>query len=123
MSWRFPGPACRPIVDPSAQTESEPASRTLLPLASSRPGPTAIGDLEDREPVPVRFAQSGVEAIWDPTKGTLLDLAESEGLEPIYSCRSGVCQTCAVSVLGGSVDYTDPPAAPPPDGMALICAA
>ncbi|MCZ6888451.1 MAG: pyridoxamine 5'-phosphate oxidase family protein [Gammaproteobacteria bacterium] len=92
-------------------------------LASSRPGPTAIGDLDDREPVPVRFAKSGVEAIWDPTKGTLLDLAESEGLEPIYSCRSGVCQTCAVSVLGGSVDYTDPPAAPPPDGMALICSA
>lgn len=92
-------------------------------LASSRPGQVATIDLKDRSPVPVQFVKSGVEVIWDPTKGTLLDLAESEGLEATYSCRSGVCQTCAVSLLAGSVDYSDPPATPPPEGMALICTA
>ena len=92
-------------------------------LASSRPGQKVTMDLKDRSPVPVQFARSGVEVTWDPTKGTLLDLAESQGLEAAYSCRSGVCQTCAVSVLAGSVEYTDPPAAPPPEGMALICSA
>ncbi len=71
----------------------------------------------------MRFAKSGGEATWDPDKGTLLDLVESNGIEAAYSCRSGVCQTCAVSLLAGTVDYSDPPAAPPPDGMALICTA
>ena len=92
-------------------------------LAPSRPDQAAVLDLEGRGPVSVRFAKSGGEATWDPDKGTLLDLVESNGIEAAYSCRSGVCQTCAVSLLAGTVDYSDPPAAPPPDGMALICTA
>lgn len=92
-------------------------------LASTRPEQAATIDLHDRSPVPVQFAKSGVEVVWDADKGTLLDLAESVGLDAAYSCRSGVCQTCAVPMLAGSVDYADPPAAEPPAGMALICSA
>ena len=36
--------------------------------------------LGNHVPVSVQFARSGIETIWDPTKGSLLDLAESEGL-------------------------------------------
>jgi ferredoxin len=76
---------------------------------------------DDRDPVPVQFARSRCKVTWEPVKGTLLDLAEAQGLEPAYSCRSGACQTCAVRVLDGTVEYVDPPAVPPPEGMALIC--
>ena len=92
-------------------------------LATTRPDSAAAIDLSDRAPVPVKFAKSGLEVTWDPAQGTLLDLVESAGLDAEYSCRSGICQTCAVGVLAGSVDYADPPAAPPPAGTALICSA
>ena len=76
-------------------------------------------ELGDRAPVAVKFARSGIEATWEPSKGTLLDLAESEGLQPIYSCRSGICQTCATKIASGEVAYTEPPMSPPIDGEAL----
>ena len=49
------------------------------------------------------------------------DLAESEGLRPAYSCRSGICHTCSTKILSGDVDYVDPPLAEPEEGQALIC--
>ena len=72
-------------------------------------------------PVPVRFERSGIETTWDPAKGSLLDLAEAEGLQPDYSCRSGICQTCATRVIDGEVAYFEPPMVDPEAGMALIC--
>jgi ferredoxin-NADP reductase len=75
----------------------------------------------DANPVAVRFTRSGITTVWEPAKGTLLDLAESEGLTPAYSCRSGICQTCSTGIVSGTVDYLDPPMAPPKPGEALIC--
>ena len=92
-------------------------------LAPTRPDSASTIDLSDRAPVPVRLAKSGLEITWDPAQGTLLDLVESAGVDAEYSCRSGICQTCAVGLLAGSVDYADPPAVPPPEGTALICSA
>jgi ferredoxin-NADP reductase/predicted pyridoxine 5'-phosphate oxidase superfamily flavin-nucleotide-binding protein len=80
-------------------------------------------DLADRDPVQVRFEKAGIETEWDPSSGTLLDLAESQGLRPAYSCRSGICQTCSTRVTSGAIDYAAPPMADPPDGEALICCA
>jgi len=92
-------------------------------LLREQPG-TSIGlatDLQDRSPVPVRFAKSRKSATWDPSKGTLLDLAESEGLRPAYSCRSGICQTCAAGIIKGEVDYLESPMATPEAGEVLLC--
>ena len=77
--------------------------------------------LGERAPVAVQFFRSGIETLWDSTKGTLLDLAESEGLQPAYSCRSGICQTCATRVIAGNVNYLEPPMSEPKKGDALIC--
>jgi hypothetical protein len=89
--------------------------------------PSEAGDLAERlgarASVAVKFARSGIEATWEPSKGTLLDLAESEGLQPAYSCRSGICQTCTTTVVSGDVDYLEPPMTPPGEGQALICSA
>ena len=61
--------------------------------------------------------------MWDPTRGTLLDLAESEGLRPPYSCRAGICQTCSTRIVAGDVDYLESPMVTPEAGEALICSA
>ncbi len=92
-------------------------------LLREAPGASAglVGDVENREPVQVRFARSGKKATWEPSRGTLLDLAEAQGLRPAYSCRSGICATCSTRVIAGDVAYVDPPLAEPEDGNALIC--
>ncbi|WP_194789499.1 pyridoxamine 5'-phosphate oxidase family protein [Pseudomonas sp. UFMG81] len=75
------------------------------------------------EPVPVYFADSAKEARWSPSSGTLLELAESRGLSPDFSCRGGSCGTCKTRVVSGQVHYPNPPAELPERGFALICCA
>jgi ferredoxin-NADP reductase/predicted pyridoxine 5'-phosphate oxidase superfamily flavin-nucleotide-binding protein len=75
------------------------------------------------EDVEVEFAASGLSATWDPRSGSLLDLAEANGLEPPSSCRSGSCGTCRTKVLSGTVTYDSPPATDVAEDEALICCA
>ncbi|MGA6099106.1 pyridoxamine 5'-phosphate oxidase family protein [Stutzerimonas marianensis] len=74
-------------------------------------------------PVPVYFSASATEARWKPDCGSLLELAESRGLTPEFSCRGGSCGTCAVPLISGSVHYTNPPAQLPDGNNVLICCA
>ena len=76
---------------------------------------------EESPPVDVTFSKSGITTTWDASRGTLLELAESEGLNPVYSCRSGICSTCQIEVLDGRTSYVDPPVADPGDNSVLIC--
>jgi ferredoxin-NADP reductase/phenylpropionate dioxygenase-like ring-hydroxylating dioxygenase large terminal subunit len=71
--------------------------------------------------VPVKFAQSGIEAAWSREDGTLLELAEEVGLAPAFGCRSGICGTCKTRILGGEVDYIDQPLADHGEGEILLC--
>lgn len=73
--------------------------------------------------VPVYFAESAKEARWTPRSGSLLELAESRGLNPDFSCRGGSCGTCAVGLASGNVHYPTPPAQWPEAGRVLICCA
>lgn len=74
-------------------------------------------------PVDVVFVRSGQEARWQPGSGSLLELAEANGLTPDFSCRNGSCGTCATRVLAGSVAYPNQPAARAGADHALICCA
>ena len=76
-----------------------------------------------KSPVDVRFDEADVTAEWTSGSGTLLDLAQEAGLNPIYSCRSGICGTCATRLKCGAVDYIEEPTAPHEDGEVLICCA
>jgi ferredoxin-NADP reductase/predicted pyridoxine 5'-phosphate oxidase superfamily flavin-nucleotide-binding protein len=73
--------------------------------------------------VPVIFTGSAKEARWTPEGGTLLDLAESRGLSPEFSCRSGSCGTCSTKIIQGRVAYKSLPSAPTDENHALICCA
>ncbi|MGY4533969.1 ferredoxin-NADP reductase/predicted pyridoxine 5'-phosphate oxidase superfamily flavin-nucleotide-binding protein [Pseudomonas sp. TE3786] len=74
-------------------------------------------------PVPVYFAASNTEARWKPEGGSLLELAESRGLNPQFSCRGGSCGTCATKLISGTVHYSNPPAQLPEGDKVLICCA
>ncbi len=71
--------------------------------------------------IQVSFARSGVTAAWDPDCESILDLAERHGLNPDYSCRSGICHTCMCTVVEGEVEYLEEPLGEPDRGCALIC--
>ncbi len=69
----------------------------------------------------VRFARSGLTATWDPDCQSILEFAEHAGLNPPYSCRSGICQSCDCRVIEGEVEYFEEPLVAPEEGHALIC--
>ncbi|VVO07957.1 pyridoxamine 5'-phosphate oxidase family protein [Pseudomonas fluorescens] len=73
--------------------------------------------------VPVVFQRSAKEARWHPDGGSLLELAESRGLRPEFSCRGGSCGTCKTRLISGQVHYPQPPADVPDEGQVLICCA
>lgn len=74
-------------------------------------------------PVPVFFSASAKDARWTPDSGSLLELAESRGLNPDYSCRGGSCGTCKTRLVSGQVHYPNPPAQLPEADSVLICCA
>jgi ferredoxin-NADP reductase/predicted pyridoxine 5'-phosphate oxidase superfamily flavin-nucleotide-binding protein len=73
--------------------------------------------------VPVVFERSAKEARWQPDGSSLLELAESRGLRPEFSCRGGSCGTCKTRLISGAVNYPQPPADMPEAGQVLICCA
>jgi ferredoxin-NADP reductase/predicted pyridoxine 5'-phosphate oxidase superfamily flavin-nucleotide-binding protein len=74
-----------------------------------------------QQPVAVRFAESGIEATWDGTHASLLDLADANGVQAPSGCRAGVCGSCAVRLKGGEAASTRTCSAQPDDGQVLLC--
>ena len=91
--------------------ESKPAGLVEVPTAEAE----LTGGAQ------VTFARSGVTASWDPACESILDLAERQGLNLAYSCRSGICHTCMCELTEGEVEYLDDPLDPPGPGRVLIC--
>ena len=85
--------------------------------ASSAPAVAANNGLAVR----VRFAESMLDAVWSPDKGTLLELAEEVGLAPVFGCRSGICGTCRTPLESGAVRYLEEPLAGREEGTVLLC--
>jgi ferredoxin len=73
------------------------------------------------EVVAVRFQKSGTGAEWSAERGTLLEFAESLGIAPKFSCRSGICGTCTTRIVAGAVDYLEDPVAPRGANEVLLC--
>jgi len=86
-------------------------------VTEAEPAPIATAS------VPVIFTGSNKEARWEPECGTLLELAETRGIEAPFSCRSGNCGMCAVKLLKGKVAYPNTPTADIAEGDILTCSA
>lgn len=97
--------------------------------ASSTPG------IEEQRPAPhppagaqgngprVAFARSGLTVGWDSGFQNLLELAEACDVPVRWSCRTGVCHSCEVGLIGGNVRYEPDPLDAPANGNLLICCA
>ncbi len=86
-----------------------------------KPVPVSEPGVAGAAPVNVSFSKSGVDVEWSPDKGTLLELAEAAGLDAAFSCRSGICGTCATRLQCGAVDYVEEATGPHSDDEVLIC--
>lgn len=84
--------------------------------------PPAASPAEVTGPL-VEFRRSGRSVAWDPAAESLLAFAENNGLDPEFSCRSGICGTCRTAIIAGEVDYFEEPLDPPGAGQILLCCA
>ncbi len=74
-------------------------------------------------PYEVQFSQSNVKVTWSNSSKSILELAESCGLEPSYGCRYGICGACKVNLKAGSVIYDDSiPSQKSTETLLLCCA-
>lgn len=88
---------------------------TGTPPAPHQPaGPAGTGPT-------VSFARSGLNVPWNDAQDSLLELAEACDVPAQWSCRTGVCHTCELALMAGSVEYSPDPVEPPADGNILIC--
>lgn len=108
---------------PRSRIHSEifgPGSRLTPGIDEQRPPPHAPVGPPGEGPR-VWFARSGLSVAWHPRFQSLLDLAEACDVPAHWSCRTGVCHSCEVGLIGGSVAYEPDPLEPPARGNALIC--
>jgi ferredoxin-NADP reductase len=94
-------------------------------------GPGSVKKVQKPEPegegagagFKVQLTRSARSLAWTKEAGTLLDLAEANGVKINSGCRAGNCGTCVTAVKSGSVNYLVKPANIPAPGSALLCIA
>jgi ferredoxin-NADP reductase/MOSC domain-containing protein YiiM len=69
----------------------------------------------------VTFARSGLTVRWREDVASLLELAEACDVPTRWSCRTGICHTCEVGLVGGNVSYDPAPIDLPAGGNVLVC--
>jgi ferredoxin len=84
-------------VTPGA-TDAAVAAMAASAIASLPPEPKTAAKFS------VNFAKAAKNVKTDG-EASLLDLAEANGIEINYGCRSGSCGDCKVQVAKGTVDY------------------
>jgi ferredoxin-NADP reductase/MOSC domain-containing protein YiiM len=89
-------------------------------INEQRPSPHAPAGPAGKGPR-VSFARSGLSVEWDSRFQNLLDLSEACDVPVRWSCRTGVCHSCEVALISGSVTYEPEPLDPPASGNLLIC--
>jgi uncharacterized protein len=95
-----------------------PASIRRQPVPSTH-RPTAEGAAAGA--ISVTFARSGKALAWQPADGSLLELAEANGIAIPSGCRAGGCGTCQTTINSGEVGYRQAPDYDPEPGTCLMC--
>ena len=91
------------------------------PQTSNASAVLASSALASGEAVMVTFAKSGKQLSWNPGSGTLLELAESQGIAVNSGCRAGGCGSCQTTIQAGEVAYRQAPDFDPETGTCLLC--
>jgi len=117
------GPASLPAdkLRPAPPTPAEAARFGGATPPASAPAETVLAPA----PNTVVFSRSGKSAAL-PADTTVLEAAESVGVEIPWSCRVGICGTCKVKLQQGSVSMEVEDGLPPEDkaaGLILACQA
>ncbi len=92
-------------------------------------GPATIGkmraspDIQNESGFKVTFTRSNKEVTWAHESGSLLELAEANGISVNSGCRAGNCGTCVTAIKNGNVEYLNAPGNLPEEGTCLVCAA
>ena len=94
-------------------------------------GPASVKKVQKPEPdrqaadagFKVELARSRMSLVWSQEAGSLLELAEANGVRINSGCRAGNCGTCVTAVKHGTVNYLVKPASNPAPGSALVCIA
>jgi ferredoxin-NADP reductase/MOSC domain-containing protein YiiM len=89
-------------------------------IDEQRPSPHTPAGAAGKGPR-VAFARSGLTVPWDSRFQNLLELSEACDVPARWSCRTGVCHSCEVALIGGRVRYEPQPLDPPSIGNLLIC--
>ncbi|MBF0611043.1 MAG: 2Fe-2S iron-sulfur cluster binding domain-containing protein [Magnetococcales bacterium] len=77
--------------------------------------------IQTATPITVTFIRSGKTLIWDAESDSLLQFAESHGVEVASGCRAGGCGACQTKIESGAVDYIQSPDFIPQQGHCLLC--
>ncbi len=85
------------------------------------PPPAEAPDAETGPEIKVTFAKSNRTLPWDPSIGSLLDFALTNGVPINSGCQVGNCRTCLTAVKEGEVAYLREPGANPEEGSCLVC--
>ena len=91
------------------------------PASIPRKNSTAAAMQDAGAAIMVTFAKSGKQLSWQSGMGSLLDLAETNGIVVNSGCRAGGCGSCQTSIRTGEVAYTQSPDFDPEPGSCLLC--
>lgn len=133
IAYEFFGKAASLAAQPAPPVTAKPASRAAATVQAltfiTNPDAWAAADekpttAQTKHPIgDVTFQASGTTAQWHDAAGSLLELAENAGLNPAFSCRSGICNSCKCGLVAGEIEYFEDPLIPPGPGQVLICCA
>ena len=71
--------------------------------------------------ITVTFSKTGTRVPWNPDAGSLLELAEAQGIEVESGCRAGSCGCCQTTLETGEIEYSQQPDADVEPGRCLLC--
>ncbi|CAN7668207.1 2Fe-2S iron-sulfur cluster-binding protein [Pararhizobium sp. LjRoot238] len=109
IAYEFFGPAS--LLTPSKpKVDTTPGASIAPPSAETRSGG-----------IEITLGKSNAKFAWDPTSESILSFLESNGIEPEFSCRAGVCGSCVQALVSGNVEYVEEPLDDVPAGRVLLC--
>jgi ferredoxin-NADP reductase len=109
IAYEFFGPAS--LLSPS-HPKTEPSLSRNTALVSAGAKSTGIE---------IVLGKSNARFEWDSASESILSFLEKRGVEPAFSCRAGVCGSCAQGLVSGHVEYVEEPLDDVPTGRVLLC--